>query len=69
MRALVKTAPGPGMDVREVSVPSLGSHDVLIRVLYAGVCGTDLHIWEWDRWASNRLKPPVVIGHEFAGRI
>jgi threonine dehydrogenase-like Zn-dependent dehydrogenase len=42
---------------------------VLIRVHHAGVCGTDLHIWEWDSWASNRLKPPVVIGHEFAGEI
>ena len=38
-------------------------------VHHAGVCGTDLHIWEWDSWASNRLKPPVVVGHEFAGEI
>jgi len=50
-------------------VPVCGPSDVLIRVHAAGVCGTDLHIWEWDHWASNRLKPPVVIGHEFAGRI
>lgn len=69
MRALVKTQPGPGMDLLEVPVPSLGPNDVLIRVLYAGVCGTDLHIWEWDAWAAGRLNPPVVIGHEFAGRI
>ncbi len=69
MRALVKTAPGIGMELRDVPVPACGPNDVLIRVHHAGVCGTDLHIWEWDSWASNRLKPPVVIGHEFAGRI
>ena len=69
MRALIKARPGPGMEVREVPVPSYGPSDVLIRVHAAGVCGTDLHIWEWDAWASGRLKPPVTIGHEFAGRI
>ncbi len=69
MRALVKTAPGPGMVVRDVAVPVVGAQDVLIRVLYAGVCGTDLHIWEWDAWAAGRLAPPLTIGHEFAGRI
>ena len=69
MRALVKTQAGPGMEVRDVPTPSYGPNDVLIRVRHAGVCGTDLHIWEWNSWASNRLKPPVVIGHEFAGEI
>jgi len=69
MRAIVKTAAGPGMQVRDVPVPSIGASDVLIRVLNAGVCGTDLHIWEWDAWAAGRLKPPVTIGHEFSGRI
>ncbi len=69
MRAIVKTAPGVGMTLTEVPKPSCGPADVLIRVRAAGVCGTDLHIWEWDRWASNRMKPPVVIGHEFAGEI
>ena len=69
MRALVKPGPGPGMVVREVPEPAVGPSDVLIRVHYAGVCGTDLHIWEWDAWASGRLRPPVVIGHEFAGEI
>jgi threonine 3-dehydrogenase len=57
------------MVVREVSEPAVGPSDVLIRVHYAGVCGTDLHIWEWDAWASGRLRPPVVVGHEFAGEI
>jgi threonine 3-dehydrogenase len=69
VRAIVKTAPGPGMEVREVPTPACGPSDVLIRVHAAGVCGTDLHIWEWDAWASGRLKPPVTIGHEFAGEI
>ncbi len=69
MRALVKIAPGPGMELRDVPVPQCGPSDVLIRVHYAGVCGTDLHIWEWDAWAAGRLKPPVVIGHEFAGEV
>ena len=69
MRALVKTAPGPGMELRDVPIPVCGPSDVLIKVHAAGVCGTDLHIWEWDAWASARLKPPVVIGHEFAGEI
>lgn len=69
MRALVKEGPRPGMVVREVPTPTCGPSDALIRVRHAGVCGTDLHIWQWDSWASNRLKPPVVIGHEFAGEI
>ena len=57
------------MALRERPVPACGPSDALIRVRHAGVCGTDLHIWEWDSWASARLKPPVVIGHEFAGEI
>jgi threonine 3-dehydrogenase len=69
MRALVKESAGPGIVLRDVPVPTCGSTEALIQVHHAGVCGTDLHIWEWDSWASNRLKPPVVIGHEFAGRI
>ncbi len=69
MRALVKTEAGPGMVVRDVPVPPCGPSDALIKVHHAGVCGTDLHIWEWDAWASARLRPPVVIGHEFAGEI
>lgn len=68
MRAVVKAAPGVGMEVVERPVPDVGSRDVLIKVHHAGVCGTDLHIWEWDAWASARLKPPVVIGHEFRRR-
>ena len=60
MRALVKESAGPGMVVRDVPKPSCGPGEVCIRVHHAGVCGTDLHIWEWDAWASDRLKPPMA---------
>ena len=56
MRALVKESAGPGIVLRDVPVPACGPSEVLIRVHHAGVCGTDLHIWEWDSWASGRLK-------------
>jgi threonine 3-dehydrogenase len=69
MRALVKESAGPGIVLREVPVPPCGPSEALIKVHHAGVCGTDLHIWEWDSWASSRLKLPVVVGHEFAGEI
>ena len=69
MRAVVKAAAGPGAEIREVPVPVAGRADVLLRVLRAGVCGTDLHIWNWDRWSQGRVKPPVTLGHEFVGEI
>lgn len=69
MRAIVKAAPGPGLVVRDVPKPRCGPSDVLIRVHHAGVCGTDLHIADWDEWAAGRIKPPLVLGHEFAGEI
>ncbi len=69
MRAIVKAAPGVGMQVVDRPVPMVGAHDILIKVHHAGVCGTDLHIWEWDAWAAGRLRPPLIIGHEFAGEV
>jgi threonine 3-dehydrogenase len=69
MRALVKESAGPGIVLREVPIPACGPSEALIKVHHAGVCGTDLHIWEWDSWARSRLKPPVIVGHEFAGAI
>ena len=69
MKAIVKPGRAPGLVVRDVPKPKCGSADVLIRVRHAGVCGTDLHIAEWDAWAQGRLKPPVVVGHEFAGEV
>ncbi|MGH7742732.1 MAG: L-threonine 3-dehydrogenase, partial [Candidatus Eiseniibacteriota bacterium] len=69
MKAVVKTASGPGAQIREVPVPTCGPGELLLRVLRAGVCGTDLHIFEWDRWSQSRLKPPVTLGHEFVGEV
>jgi threonine 3-dehydrogenase len=69
MRAIVKRRPGPGLEAAEVPEPRCGPADILIRVRHAGVCGTDLHIADWDRWAQGRVKPPLVVGHEFAGEV
>lgn len=69
MRALVKEAPGPGMVLKDVPKPSIGPTDVLIRVRKAGICGTDGHIWHWDKWSQARVKPPLVVGHEFMGDV
>ena len=69
MHALVKAEAAPGMEMREVPVPTLGPDDVLIAVETASVCGTDLHIYHWDRWAQNRIKPPYIPGHEFSGTV
>ncbi len=69
MLALVKLGPGPGLELRDVPVPSIDINDVLIRVHKTGICGTDLHIESWDPWAARTIQPPLVIGHEFVGRI
>ncbi|MBI2776118.1 MAG: L-threonine 3-dehydrogenase [Chloroflexi bacterium] len=67
MRALVKTAAGPGLSLETVPDPEYGINDVLIRVRRTGICGTDLHIESWDPWAARTIKPPLIVGHEFAG--
>ena len=69
MHALVKPAAAPGMQMREVPVPQIGATDVLVAVETASVCGTDLHIYHWDEWAQNRIKPPYIPGHEFCGTV
>lgn len=69
MRSLRKTEPGAGFVLQEIPVPELGPSDVLIRVEKAGVCGTDAHIYSWDKWAQNRVHPPLTIGHEFMGTV
>jgi threonine 3-dehydrogenase len=69
MLALVKTAPGPGLELREVSRPQVGINDVLVRVHKTGICGTDLHIEAWDPWAAKTIVPPLVVGHEFVGEV
>jgi threonine 3-dehydrogenase len=69
MRALVKTGPGPGLDLVDVDRPEVGSDDVLIAVERMAICGTDLHIYDWDEWASEAVPIPLTIGHEFMGRV
>ncbi len=69
MLALVKTAAGPGLELRDVARPQIGINDVLVRVRRTGICGTDLHIDSWDPWAAKTVTPPLVVGHEFVGEI
>jgi threonine 3-dehydrogenase len=67
MKALVKQTAGRGLTLTDVPVPTIRDNEVLVRVRSAGVCGTDVHIYEWDAWAASRCKPPFICGHEFAG--
>ncbi len=69
MRALVKARAEPGLWMQDVPEPVVGPDDVLIRVLRTGICGTDLHIYEWDAWAQQNIPVPLVVGHEFVGEI
>ena len=69
MNALVKSRREPGLWIQDVSEPTVGINDVLIKVLRAGICGTDLHIYEWDAWAQRTIPVPMTIGHEFVGII
>lgn len=69
MRAVIKSAPGEGLSLTELPVPTCGPDEVLIRVTAASICGTDVHIYNWDAWSAGRIKPPVTLGHEFAGEV
>ncbi|MFH1567948.1 MAG: L-threonine 3-dehydrogenase [Gemmatimonadota bacterium] len=69
MAALVKARPEPGLWMEEVPVPEPGINDVLIKIHKASICGTDVHIYNWDAWAARTIPVPMVIGHEFVGRI
>ena len=70
MRAVVKTAPEPGaIELRMVPIPQIGPRDVLVKVKAAAVCGTDIHIRQWNPWAQARVQTPVVLGHELAGEV
>ncbi len=69
MVALVKQKAGPGLWLERVPVPRIGINDVLIKVLRTGICGTDVHIYEWDDWAQKTIPVPMVVGHEFVGKI
>ncbi len=69
MRALVKAKAEPGIWMQDVPVPEIGPNDVLIKVRKASICGTDIHIWNWDPWSQKTIKVPMVIGHEFMGEV
>jgi threonine 3-dehydrogenase len=67
MPALQKQSASKGFSLNEVPLPDAGKNDVLIRIQKTGICGTDVHIYTWDEWASRRVHPPLIIGHEFMG--
>src|SRR3989454_11358116 len=69
MDSIVKLKPGPGAVYQEWPVPSIGLRDVLVRVEATSICGTDMQIYDWHEWVRDRVKPPFVMGHEFAGRV
>jgi threonine 3-dehydrogenase len=69
MRALVKREAGKGIWMEDVPIPEPGTNEVLIKVEKTAICGTDVHIYQWDSWAEKTIKPGLVIGHEFVGRI
>jgi len=69
MLAVVKPEAAPSADVCQMALPEIGPDDVLVKVKVAWVCGTDLHIYNWDQWAQNRIKPPLIPGHEFCGHV
>ena len=69
VKALVKKNPEPGIWLEDVPVPEPGINDVLIQIHTTSICGTDVHIYNWDDWASRTIPTPMVIGHEFVGRI
>ncbi len=67
MKAVLKTAPASGFEIAEMDAPPYGADDVLIKIRLASICGTDLHITNWDEWSASRIKPPLIYGHEFCG--
>jgi len=69
MKALIKSKAERGLWLDEIAEPDIGINDVLIRVHYTGICGTDVHIYEWDEWAQKTIPVPMAIGHEFVGEI
>ncbi|RWP81376.1 MAG: L-threonine 3-dehydrogenase, partial [Mesorhizobium sp.] len=69
MKALVKAKAEPGIWVEEVPVPEIGPNDVLIKIKKTAICGTDVHIYNWDQWAQKTVPVPMVTGHEFVGTV
>lgn len=69
MKAIVKARPEKGLWMEEVPLPEIGPNDVLIKVRKTAICGTDVHIWQWDKWAQKTVPVPLVVGHEFVGEV
>lgn len=69
MKAIIKPKAGPGAELSEVKIPQIGPKEVLVKVKATAICGTDIHIYDWDPWASARMKPPRIFGHELAGEV
>jgi threonine 3-dehydrogenase len=69
MKALVKSKAERGLWLEDIAEPEIGINDVLVRVHYTGICGTDVHIYEWDEWAQKTIPVPMAIGHEFVGEV
>jgi threonine 3-dehydrogenase len=69
VKALVKREATEGLWLEDVPEPTIGINDVLIRVRKTGICGTDVHIYNWDAWARKTIPVPMVVGHEFVGEI
>ncbi|MCK4293332.1 MAG: L-threonine 3-dehydrogenase [Planctomycetes bacterium] len=69
MKALIKKKPEPGMWMDDVPIPPITSNDVLIKIQKTAICGTDIHIFNWDKWSQKTIKPPLIIGHEFIGTV
>ncbi|WP_422388332.1 L-threonine 3-dehydrogenase [Brevundimonas olei] len=69
MKALAKTKPAEGLELIDAPIPVAGDEDVLIKVHRTAVCGTDIHIWNWDEWSQKNVPVPMITGHEFAGEI
>jgi threonine 3-dehydrogenase len=69
MKALVKQKDEPGLWLEEVPIPQVGINDVLIQIHKSSICGTDVHIYDWDAWAQKTITVPTVIGHEYVGRV
>src|ERR1700722_5500392 len=69
MKALVKEKPEPGLWLEEQPMPEIGPDDVLVKVHKTGICGTDIHIFNWDDWAQKTIPTPMTGGHEYSGEI
>ena len=69
MHALIKTKKEPGAEFKEVKVPEIRADEVLVKVEAAAICGSDLHIYNWNKFASDRVNPPLIFGHEFFGEV